>query len=373
MIEQLARDLVCRGLEIKVLAFGQPDHQARPYQVVKAKNKWSFGWELFKLGKEADIIYTFDLYTAGFLSWLIGKKMLGKKLVVRFAGDSAWEAAYNKGQITDDIVTFQDKKYGWRISWLKLVRKLILVGADRIVAVSQFMKDLATKIGVAAGKILVIYNSVDFIEVKNLVERTRALRDYWKVSNFKVLVTGGRLVPWKGIDGLTEVVSELKENVDLPPLKLLVVGEGSDRDRLEKIVEEKKLKSEVIFTGRVPFDEVLYYYNLADIFILNSKYEGMSHMLLEALNFGRPVIASNCGGNSEVIEDEKNGLLVEYNNVEQLRSAIKRMLIEPYWHTSEYQNICRESLKKFNWQNVVDQTMQVFEELITNLKCPKYY
>lgn len=368
MIEQLARDLSRRDWEIMILAFGQPDNPnpARPYQVVKVKSKWSFTWKSFKLGKEADIIYTFDLYTAGFLSWLIGKKLLGKKLVVRFAGDSAWEAAFNQGRVTDDIMTFQTKNYGLKIAWLKKTRSWILRGADKVVAVSQFMKTIAEKIGAPTGKIEVIYNSVDFVDFRNLDAETRPLRRQWGLEGEKVILTGGRLVPWKGIDGLVEAMTRLLKEKGLPPVKLLIVGDGPERQNLELRIKNQELGDRIILAGKVPMDKIFAYYNLADVFVLNSKYEGLSHMLLEVLRLGKPIIASNRGGNPEVIEDGKNGLLVEYNNVEQLKLAIKRMLTEEKWQTDEYKQICWESLKKFSWEKVITQTIKVFEELKNN-------
>ncbi len=77
----------------------------------------------------------------------------------------------------------------------------------------------------------------------------------------------------------------------------------------------------------------------------------------------KPIIASRSGGNPEVIEDEQNGLLVDYSNVDQLVVAIKRMLSEEKWQSAEYKEKCHASLKKFNWQNVIEQTSKIIEEL----------
>ena len=107
MIEQLATDLCRRGIEVSVLAFGKDIGQRTPFWVEKAIGKLDFAFRLKRLAQDVDLIYAFDLYTAGFLSWLIGKKLLKKKLIVRFAGDSAWESAVNRGRTADDILTFQ--------------------------------------------------------------------------------------------------------------------------------------------------------------------------------------------------------------------------------------------------------------------------
>lgn len=361
MIEQLAADLCRQEMEVSVLAFGRDIGQRTPFRVEKAISKLDFAIRLNRLAQNADLIYAFDLYTAGFLSWLIGKVLRRKKLIVRFAGDSAWESAVNGNKTADDIVTFQNRYYGVKIFLIKMARRLIMTGADKVVAVSNFMKDLAVKIGVPQDKITVIYNSVDFIDFKNFNLETKELRQKFGLSENKVIVTAGRLVPWKGIDGLIYAFPRLVK--ELPMVKLLVVGDGADKDRLKQIAREKNIEDGVVFAGQVSLDEIFAYYNLADVFVLNSQYEGLSHALLEVLRLGKPIVASNCGGNPEVIENEKNGLLVEYNNIEQISAAIKRMLTEEKWRASEYPNICRESLKKFSWQNVIEQTVKVFKDV----------
>lgn len=282
--------------------------------------------------------------------------MLGKKLVVRFAGDSAWESAYNNGVTTDDLVTFQNKNYGSGVWLAKKTRSWILCGADRVIAVSNFLSGIAQQIGVPESKIKVIYNSVDF-EINVIQTDVKAELE---IEDFKIIATAGRLVPWKGIDGLIKTLSILKNE----KLKLLVIGGGPDRGRLENLAKTEAVADRVIFVGRVPLNRMFDYYHIADVFALNSKYEGLSHILLEALKAGKPIVASNSGGNPEVIENEKNGLLVEYNDVDQLSCAIKKILTEEKWRSPEYKKICEESLKKFNWQNVISQTIKTFEEIM---------
>lgn len=356
MIKQLAGDLHLKGIEVKILTFGEDDKKNRPYSVIKAKNKVDFFIKMLGLVKNIDIIYTFDLYTAGFFSRLLRGK---RKLVVRFAGDSAWESAFNSGKTADDIKTFQNKYYGLKIGLLKKIRGWILKGAGRVVSVSQFLKEIAMLIGAKEEKIEVIYNSVDFVGSETT--HRQDIRNKLGLNNNKVIVTAGRLVPWKGVDGLIAAIKKLIS--DFNDIKLLVVGDGPDRPRLEELVIKEGLTKEVIFSGRVNLNDIFDYYSAADVFVLNSKYEGLSHVLLEVLKSERPIIASNSGGNPEVIENEKNGLLVDYGNVDQLVVAIKRMLIEEKWSSPEYKDACRESLTKFNWTNNVDQTVKLLKEV----------
>jgi len=356
MIERLVLNLRERDFEADVLTFGKNNSESGIY---RAKGKIDFLKLLIKNALKYDVIYTFDLYTAGFWSWLIGKGWLKKKFVVRFAGDSAWESASNKGQTGDDLLVFQKKFYGLSVAWRKFLRKRILLGADKVVAVSEFMKKVAIEIGVSEGRIKVIYNSVDFVSFPDTYDFLPSFQKRHNLTGDQTILTVGRLVPWKGIDLLVKALAKINNK----KLRLLVVGEGPDLLRLKNLVEEKQLIGQVEFVGKVPLNEVFEYYMAADVFILDSQYEGLSHVLLEVLLTGKPIIASRSGGNPEVIGDERNGLLVDYGNVEQLVVAIKRMLTEERWHSPEYKEKCRASLKKFNWHNVVEQTSKVIEEL----------
>jgi len=367
MIEQLALDLRAREFDVQILTFGQDYRSDQAIYraetgVYRAKGKIDFLKLIKKIAPKFDVIYTFDLYTAGFLSWLIGKKIYRKKLVVRFAGDSAWELASNNGQTNDDIITFQNKFYGLSVAWHKLLRKFILLGADRVVAVSKFMQKIAIGIGVPEEKIKVIYNSVDFVPDNNPSDSMSLLQDRYKLNHCKVILTIGRLVPWKGIDILIKTLTKINDK----ELKLLIVGDGPDLGRLEKIVEDEHVAGQVEFVGKVPLAEVFRYYLLADVFVLDSQYEGLSHVLLEALAAGRPIVASDAGGNGEVIENEKNGLLIKYDDVDELASAIKKTLTEEKWHTPEFKNVCAESLKKFNWETNVNKTADLFNKILND-------
>jgi len=363
MIEQLASDLKKAedfkgaNFDIKIVTLTENDNINRGYPVFRVDSKIGFARKLWKIRKDFDVIYTFDLYTAGFFSWLIGKIFLRKKLVVRFAGDSAWELAYNRGQIKDDVITFQKKFYGFSVALHKLLRKWILRGADRVIAVSEYLKKAAEGIGVNEGKISVIYNSVDFLHYPLL--DSQQLRNRYDLNGCKVVLTIGRLVPWKGVDLSIKALSKINDE----KLKLLIVGEGPDEERLKKIVQDESMSKRVYFAGKVSLDEVIRYYQLADIFVLDSQYEGLSHVLLEALLNYKPIIASRSGGNPEVIEDGVNGLLVDYGDAKQLTEAIKKMLTEEKWHSDESIKNSSESLKKFSWKNVVEKTAAILNDL----------
>ena len=117
----------------------------------------------------------------------------------------------------------------------------------------------------------------------------------------------------------------------------------------------------VVFAlGSLPRGELLQYLCAGDVFVLNTGYEGFSHLLLEAMAMGIPVITTKAGGNPEIIEDSKNGLLVEYNDKAALKEAILKLYRQPEFGERLAKN-AREKLEKFSKERMLERTIGVLE------------
>ena len=95
---------------------------------------------------------------------------------------------------------------------------------------------------------------------------------------------------------------------------------------------------------------------------MNSNYEGMSHCLLEAMKVGAPIITTKAGGNPETIKDKETGLLVDYRNKQQWLEAINLISDNPAL-AEKLTKQAKDDLKRFSWDNLVQQTIKVFREL----------
>jgi glycosyltransferase involved in cell wall biosynthesis len=131
--------------------------------------------------------------------------------------------------------------------------------------------------------------------------------------------TAGRLVPWKGFRDVVDVISEL------PDVHLLIAGDGPDRVRLERSAHQQ-CPDRVTFLGEVDTRRVWAELSAADVFVLNSTYEGLPHVVLEALSAGTPVVAAAAGGTPELIVNGVNGRLVPPGDHVALREAIGEVL-----------------------------------------------
>ncbi len=355
-IEYLASDLAKNGFEVAVLTYGSPEKKSRLFRLANVSKTWPaglrqviFGLKTFLMAYSADIIYTTDLYSPGFYS-MLASKFWRKKFVVRFAGDSAWETAFNRGLIKDDIIIFQNKIYGSFIEKMKTRRKKILESADAIIAVSNFMRDLAVQIGILPPKIHVIYNAVDFFDSAFVNENPAV----------PTLVYSGRLTSWKGVDMMLRVVANLKQKYS--DIVFEVLGDGPEMGNLKRLTLELGIEKNVHFYGRVTERQTHEVFSRSTIFVLNTAYEGLSHAILNAMNVGIPVITTPVGGNPEIIENGINGILLPYNGEKAWREAIVKLL-EDRNLRAKFSRNAKITLEKFKWSNLLKKTIEVFNEL----------
>jgi glycosyltransferase involved in cell wall biosynthesis len=222
--------------------------------------------------------------------------------------------------------------------------------ADGIVAVSTGVADdLARTAKIARDRITVIHNPVLTPEFYRKVAEPVSgfhLRD----QNKPVIISVGRLVASKGFTVLIRAFAEVKTQV---PSLLLVLGEGEQRTALERLIAELRLGDDVVLPGYTPNPYA--HMARAKLFVLSSAYEGFGNVLVESLAAGTPVVATDCTGPREILQDGSFGELVAVGDVEALARAMVKVLrcggpIPP----SDY-------LKQFELESVVDSYVCAME------------
>lgn len=136
----------------------------------------------------------------------------------------------------------------------------------------------------------------------------------------------GRLVPWKGFHALIDAVAALR--AELPDITLLIGGDGPEEQSLIEHSERVGIPARVHVLGRLSRTEVAAYARAADVFVLNTGYEGLSHQLLEVMALGTPIVTTAVGGNPELVTDGETGRLVPYNDVPALTAAVREVLTD---------------------------------------------
>lgn len=195
-----------------------------------------------------------------------------------------------------------------------------------VVAVSGEIKAALVRAGVNPGRISVVLNGIDHLAFRKDPARRRLLRHHLQLQSSDILIGSvGRLEPQKRFDLLLEAVSRIRTTDSR--VKLAIAGEGSLRGELEAQVKRLGAEHYCRLLGHT--DDVPTFYNGLDLFVQSSAYEGTPNVVLEAMAFEVPIVATAVGGTSELIRDGVDGLLVAPHSVDQLEAAIGIALADP--------------------------------------------
>jgi glycosyltransferase involved in cell wall biosynthesis len=356
-VPRIAEALVARGhaVEIVTLAddpaaeerFSFPVHRIRRGMARIPRMLQTISTIAIAAGK-ADLIYANGL----FIEAAIAAALAQKPLVMKIVGDWAWERARNRGESVATVEEFQARRQTLRSEAVKGLRTLVTRRADRIIAPSRYLMAVVAGWGIPARKISVVYNALE----------SPPEADPAPVPAFSglTLITVARLVSWKGIDGILEITAGRKD------WRLIVVGDGPEWENLESLAIRLRVTDRVIFTGGISRRQVFAYLKAADVFLLNSVYEGLPHIVLEAYAVGLPVVATSAGGTKEVVEDGVNGLILPPGRKDLLAAAIDRILSEPNLRASLVEGGRRTLQERFQWETMVKETESVLSEIAVN-------
>lgn len=202
-----------------------------------------------------------------------------------------------------------------------------LARATRVFSVSDSLRQLAISLGMPAAKGRVIGNGID-LERFQPVPRDAARQRFGLSDDAKVLVSVGALVERKGFHRVIECLPELLK--DEPNLHYLIVGganpEGDLLPELRAQVAAAGLEARVHFLGALPPEELKWPLSAADVFVLATRNEGWANVFLEAMACGLPVVATDVGGNREVVCRPELGTIVPFGERAALTTALRDAL-----------------------------------------------
>jgi glycosyltransferase involved in cell wall biosynthesis len=232
--------------------------------------------------------------------------------------------------------------------------------AAKIIAISQAVRLQLLAAGLGAGRIEVVADGVEIPSCLTSEVREEVRRRWGFRSDEVVLVNVGALTAEKGHQLLIDAFGKLWQQ--FAKCRLLIAGEGPLRTELEQRARNAGLESLIVFAGFVAdIDSV---YAAADLFVFPSLQEGAGTSLLRAMAFGLPVLALARGGVTEIIEDGKNGIVIQEASPQALAWAAAGMLGEPELRQQLGEAARQAVAARSSADRMVEETMGVFERLI---------
>jgi glycosyltransferase involved in cell wall biosynthesis len=242
-----------------------------------------------------------------------------------------------------------------------LVPKLrqVFRDADRVITVSDSLRQLAYSLGLAQARGQVVGNGVDADRFAP-VPRQEARARFGLSDTAKVLITVGGLVERKGFHRVIACLPALLKKH--PDLHYLIVGgpcpEGDMTQALKDQVTKLGLTERVHFLGPIAPDDLKWPLSAADVFVLSTRNEGWANVILEAMACGVPVVASDVGGNAEVVSSPELGAIVPFDDQSALTAALDQALARQ-WD----QQAIRAYAEANSWDNRVETLVNLFSKV----------
>jgi glycosyltransferase involved in cell wall biosynthesis len=303
--------------------------------------------QLIKIFKEEspDIIHL-NSSKIGFLGALAGQLhniLQKKKIKIIFTGHG-WAFNENRNWFSRKAILFAH--------WLTILL------CDITIAVSEKTKNDIARLPFVSKKIRVIYNGIDEIDFKNGFEARQFLGK--NISENVWIGSIAELHKNKGLDFLIEAFSKIANSY--PDTTLVIIGEGEERKKLEEQISKLGLTAKIHLLGNVPDAKI--YLKAFDIFMLTSRTEALPYAILEAGLAGLPIVASRAGGIPEIIEEEKNGLLVKVGNIKEISKKIEGLLGNPEKRESLGNSLKQKILIKFSTEEMFEKTFNIYNKFL---------
>jgi len=256
---------------------------------------------------------------------------------------------------------------GWVGSLYKKYQLALLKHVDVWYPVSDYTAGLLQNDGVDVENIKVLINGTN--PERYYPKDASGFKNKAGLSEKRVVLTVTRLVGRKGVDLVIKAMPEVLKEV--PNAFYLIVGDGPDKEQLQQQITESGLDMNVKLVGRVEYDSLIDYYNLADVFVMPSKtelpdVEGFGIVFLEANACSKPVIGSNSGGIPSAIKHGYNGLIVKENDIEGLTKAIIEILKNNQLATELGKNGLEFVREKANWEYIAIRLHRDLKTRLTN-------
>jgi len=294
------------------------------------------------LGGKVDVFHAHD--------WLVADAGIGLKHVFR------------KPLLSTIHSTEIGRRNGIHLDYEKMIHETeawLTYEAWRVICCSDYMvSHVRWAFGLPVDKLVMIPNGVN-VEVYNKIENDdlSRFRGKFALPEEKIVLFVGRLVYEKGVHVLVNAVPKVLEKVNA---KFIIVGNGYMKERLSSLVKNIGLAHKVLFTGFVDDETLRRLQICADVSVVPSLFEPFGIVALEAMAAKSPVVVSDAGGLSEIVEHDATGVKVYANNPDSLAWGIIKVLLDETYANRIRTNAYKIVQEKYNWNRIAQQTKTIY-------------
>ena len=353
-VPKIAKYLINKGHNVKIICLSDKEHLTYKDDInvirINRSSPIIFRWlktivKIYSNSKKSDLIFVNGLGT----ETTIANLFIRKKVIRKIVGDPVWERVYNKNLIDESFDDFQENNHGLSISLQKMIRNWSINKSNLIITPSQHLKNFIDKIGFDKN-IFVINNGV------NIEQHNKVVLE----NNIIQLLVVSRLVSQKNIDSIIKAVKVMEnENIILN-----IVGDGSEINNLKLLVKKYELDKKINFIGKIENTKLNEYLKNADIFIQASNYEGLPHSILEAMNFEIPILSTDVGGCSVLLNKGERGYIIPMPVSEVEISEGIRKIIN---NKNEAKSKARLAKNYLNQEHNFNTNAEIYHEKIKEL------
>ena len=316
-VPKISKYLISKGHKVKIISLSEKENLNYEDEIdvtrISRNLPIIFRWfrtitKIYKSAKNSDLIFVNGLGTETTIANIFLRKIIIRKIV----GDPVWERVYNKKLTTESFDSFQKNKQRLSIKIQKNIRNWSIKNSNLIITPSEHLKTFVQNIGFE-NDIYVINNGVEIKQIEKVTLENKIIK----------LVVVSRLVNQKNIDIVIKAVKRIEDKNIL----LNIVGDGPELNNLKNLVKEKSLNKRVSFIGKIKNSELHNYLEDADIFIQASNYEGLPHSILEAINYEIPILSTEVGGCSAILNKGERGYIIPIPVSEVEISEVIRTII----------------------------------------------
>ena len=260
------------------------------------------------------------------------------------------------------------------IEWLtrnnvirKLLSNLLYSQSDCVLSISKSIRENLIDSGIPGNKIMLLPNGVDTSRFKPIPKDPVILDDY-KLRGKKIIMFLGKFQVWESLEKLVRIFSKI--TADLDDVKLMLVGDGPTRKKIERNVSELNLIDDVIITGFIPYEEIQRYYSVSDVFVLVREDNELTRDTtpikpLEAMAMGKVVVSTDLKAIREIITNNDTGFLTSHDEDEISKKVIK-ILQNPIIQQKVGNKAAEYIRKERSWKSIVKKLDEKYNSLLVN-------